>query len=300
MGELWSPYVQGVFVTGIIFSIATMGLYVTYASGQISVMHMALVGVGGYAGGMASVALNLPFVVSLLFGAAIAGCMGAAVALLLRRMSDMVLMVATIAIGQGLSLVASNVSALGGSLGYLGIPLYTTVGTAFVVLAIVVIVLIFLRRTTYGVAVVAVGKEPTVAEALGISTLGVRMAAFAAGASLAGIAGVLQAHWLGLVDPTSLGFSNEAPLFIYMIIGGSSTLWGALLGGVGLTWLEEGLRVVGSNRFWILGLVLVIVVILRPQGLLVRRSLRSDGRVLLWKRGAPQAVAADAGGGDGT
>ena len=272
-----SPYAQGVFVSGGIFAIATIGLYVTITSGQVSVMHQALVGVGGYAAGVASVELGLPLVVSLLFGLVAGAIVGGVVALLLREMNGMVLGVATIAIGQALSLIAANIPQLGGSLGYTGISLQTTLTWVVGILVIVMALLSWMRHTHFGLALLAVGKEPAVAEALGMSSTLVRVWAFAVGGALAGIAGGLQAHWLSLVEPTSLGFAYEALLFMYLIIGGVGSPWGALLGAVGVTWLLEALRFTGSGRYWILGLLLVIVIILRPQGLIARKSLKADG-----------------------
>lgn len=272
-----SPYAEGVFVSGGIFAIATIGLYVTITSGQVSVMHQALVGVGGYAAGVASVQLGLPLVGSLLFGLVAGALVGGVVALLLREMNGMVLGVATIAIGQALSLIAANIPQLGGSLGYTGISLQTTLTWVVGILIIVMAGLSWLRHTHFGLALLAVGKEPAVAEALGMSATFVRVWAFGVGGALAGIAGGLQAHWLSLQEPTALGFAYEALLFMYLIIGGVGSPWGALVGAVGVTWLLEALRFTGSARYWILGLVLVVVIILRPQGLIARRSLRAEG-----------------------
>jgi branched-chain amino acid transport system permease protein len=228
-----SPYAQGVFVSGGIFAIATIGLYVTITSGQVSVMHQALVGVGGYAAGVASVQLGLPLVGSLLFGLVAGALVGGVVALLLREMNGMVLGVATIAIGQALSLIAANIPQLGGSLGYTGISLQTTLTWVVGILIIVMAGLSWLRHTHFGLALLAVGKEPAVAEALGMSATFVRVWAFGVGGALAGIAGGLQAHWLSLQEPTALGFAYEALLFMYLIIGGVGSPWGALVGAVG-------------------------------------------------------------------
>ena len=222
-------------MSGGIFAIATIGLYVTITSGQVSVMHQALVGVGGYAAGVASVQLGLPLVGSLLFGLVAGALVGGVVALLLREMNGMVLGVATIAIGQALSLIAANIPQLGGSLGYTGISLQTTLTWVVGILIIVMAGLSWLRHTHFGLALLAVGKEPAVAEALGMSATFVRVWAFGVGGALAGIAGGLQAHWLSLQEPTALGFAYEALLFMYLIIGGVGSPWGALVGAVGVT-----------------------------------------------------------------
>lgn len=282
-----SLYAQSVFVTGGIFAIAASGLYITLAAGQTSVMTQALVGVGGYAAGVSSVELHVGFLPSLLFGAVAGAIVGAIVAFLLRQMNGMVLGVATIAIGQALSMIASNIPALGGSLGYSGIALQTTINWVVLLLVIVMIGFTWLRRTHLGLAILAVGKEPAVAEALGISSTFARVWAFALGGVLTGVAGALQAHWLSVVEPTDLGFANEALIFMYLIVGGTGTPWGAVLGAIGINWLLEGLKFTGSARFWILGILLVVVVLLRPRGLLPRRNLPAEKSRILGRTSTP-------------
>jgi branched-chain amino acid transport system permease protein len=196
----------------------------------------------------------------------------------------MVLGVATIAIGQALSMIASNIPAIGGSLGYSGVSLETTINWVALFLVIALLVFTFLRRTHLGLALLAVGKEPAVAEALGISSTFVRVWAFAFGGVLTGLAGALQAHWLSVVEPTDLGFANEALIFMYLIVGGLSSPWGAALGAIGINWLLEALKFTGSDRFWILGILLVVVVLSRPQGIIPRRNLPAERKSLLHRK----------------
>src|SRR2546423_836777 len=199
MVKMLSSYAQSVFTTGCIYAIVCVGLYITIASGQFSIAHAALMGLGAYTAGVVAVQFNWPFW-STLFAAAALGCiMGAILGFLLRNMHGILVGVATLAIGQITSLGVSNIDFLGGSLGYAGVPLRTTLWSVVVILAVLMAMLTWLRHTRTGLALVAVGKEPVVAEALGISTLGVRIWAFAVGGALAGIAGGLLVQFLGLV-----------------------------------------------------------------------------------------------------
>ena len=68
---------------------------------------------------------------------------------------------------------------------------------------------------------------------------------------------------------------------MYLIMGGAGSPWGALVGAIGINWLLEALQFTGSARYWILGLVLVVVIILRPQGLIARRTSGPRGRIPL-------------------
>jgi branched-chain amino acid transport system permease protein len=283
-----SPYAQSVFILALTYAVVTLGLQVTLSSGQFSVAHAALMGVGGYAGGIATVRWHTPFLFSLAFGALLGGLVGAVIAVILRRTSGMLLGTVTIAIGQAISIIARNTRALGGSQGYDGIPLRTTIWWAIGCAAAALLAVLGLRRSRVGMAMLANERSETVAGSLGINPMVVRLWGFAVGGGLAGLGGVLLAHNNGIIEPKDLSFSAEPLFFIFLMVGGVSSPWGAFFGAIGMWWFQELLRFGSSgsflflhqaDRYWILGLVLVLVVLLRPRGLIVRRPLR-------WRRPA--------------
>lgn len=269
-----TSYTVSVFITGGIYAIVALGLHVTLLTGQFSVAHAALMGLGGYAAGYASVEWGLDLFSAALFGGVIGLLCGGLMAAVLRRMEGMLLGIATLAIGQAASLLMNNVDPLGGALGYMGVPLRTTLAQVCIVLALVLLVLTYLRWTRLGLALLSAGKDEVVAEAVGISTRRMRIVGFALGGALAGIGGGLMVQFIGLVRPSDLAFAAEIQLFTFVIIGGMSTPWGAVAGAVGITWGLEWLRFATDDRYWLLGLALLIVVLVRPDGLLRRRSLR--------------------------
>src|SRR5277367_670696 len=125
-----SPYVQDVFIVICAYALVTLGLQITLATGQFSATHAALMGVGGYAGGIASVRWHAPLIESLVVGGVVAGVLGIVISVLLLRTSGFLLGTVTIAIGEAISLTANNISALGGAQGYSGIPVNVTAGSA--------------------------------------------------------------------------------------------------------------------------------------------------------------------------
>ncbi len=277
-----TPYVQSVFTTALIYSLVTMGLYITLASGQFSIAHGMLMGIGGYAGGIASVQFRVPMILSLMVGAFTAALFGVVMALVLRRTSGVLLATVTIAIGQGVSLTAANLNSLGGSQGYFGIPLTTNLAWASGTALVGLVGLLVFRKTRLGLAMLAAGRDETVAQSIGISILKIRIWGFLLGGLLAGLGGVLLAHNNGLIEPSDLSFANEPLFFIFLMVGGLETPWGALFGSIGVWWLQELLRFGNSgqflifdqaDRYWILGLVMVITVIVRPQGILTRKPI---------------------------
>src|SRR5579859_5115494 len=164
-------------------------------------MHAALMGAGGYAAGIASVRFQLPFVLALVVGAAVAGLIGVVVSVILRRTAGLLLGTVTVALGQSMSLIAQNVGPLGESQGYTGIPLRTNLWWAGAALAVGLAVVVGIRRMRIGNAILAVGKDETVARSLGISVPRIRAVGFGVGGALAGLGGALLAHNNGLIDP---------------------------------------------------------------------------------------------------
>jgi branched-chain amino acid transport system permease protein len=286
------------------FSLVTLGLFVTISSGQFSVAHAALMGVGGYAAGLATVNWSAPFPVALLVGAAAAAALGLAMAFVLQRTAGILLCTVTIALGQAIALTIQNVPSLGGSQGYTGIPTHTTVWWAITLAASGFAVVLGVLRTRIGLDFLAVSRDETVSKALGISVLATRLWGFGVGGLLAGLGGGLIAHQNGLIQPSELSFAQEPKFFIYLLIGGYTSPWGALLGTLAMYYVQEvvlrfgrssTLTIFGAHvldyrdRFWILGLLLIIVVLTRPRGVLVRRSLRwrRAGEIAVVRTGAP-------------
>lgn len=267
------PYWQAVLTTAMIMSIAAVGLQVTLSSGQFSVMHNALMGVAGYvAGGIAVDHAEWPMVASLAAGMVVAGVMGAAVSLLLLRLRGLFLGIATLAIAQGLSVIASTTFP-GQAAGFVGAPLRTTLLIALLSLALVMLVLSRLRASRVGIGVLAAGADEVAASSVGISVRLGKLWGFTLGGAIAGLAGGLNVQYLGLVTPHDMSMGPALNLLIYVILGGMSNPWGAVLGATGMITALEALRLADLDRYWILGLLLAVVVLVRPGGLVGRRPV---------------------------
>jgi branched-chain amino acid transport system permease protein len=115
-----------------------------------------------------------------------------------------------------------------------------------------------------------VRDNPLAAAATGIDVLWTRVVGFSLGAAIAGFAGAISAHYTLVVNPADLGFFPSFYIQVYAIFGGSYTMWGPILGAVALTLLPQALRFAAVYRFALYGLAIVLVILLRPQGLLTR------------------------------
>lgn len=270
---LISPYVDSALTIAGIYAIASVGLQVVISSGQFSIIHGALMGMGGYAAGVATLRYHLSLPLTMVIAALVAGAVGAVIAAACLRLNWFLISIATLAIGQALSILFNNLSSLGGAFGYGGVPLRTNLAVVAATLAVVVGIAVRVRRSRIGLGMVAVGQDEIAAASLGISPRSTKIWAFALGGAAAGCAGALNVQWLSLVTPRDLGFQFEVQLLFFVVIGGMSSAWGALAGAMIFTLAPELLRFATLDRYWLLGLVLLGTILVRPQGVITRRPV---------------------------
>jgi branched-chain amino acid transport system permease protein len=169
---------------------------------------------------------------------------------------------------------------LGGALGFTGTPKYVSptpwmeetghagIFFAYLVVAIVLIVAYRLKLSSKGRALLAVRENEIAAEAMGINTARVKVVAFVLAAFFAGVGGALFAHEFGnTLTPRELGFQKSIDIVIMVVLGGMGSITGAVVAAVGLTIMPELLREFAEYRMIFYALALILVMILRPQGL---------------------------------
>jgi branched-chain amino acid transport system permease protein len=206
--------------------------------------------------------------------------LGLVIAVLVIRLDGLILSIATLAIGLGMSLAAANSSYLGSTIGFTGVPLDTQVWQVAMVLALALTALLLLKRSRTGLGLEMAGQDAVAAASLGVPILRIRIAAYVAGGCLAGIAGALNVHYLSFVSPSDLGFATEVQLLLFVVLGGMTTPLGAVAGAFGVTIGGELLRFTQLDRAWILGLVLTVTALARPDGLLRRRRMLDRAGIL--------------------
>lgn len=260
-----------------IYAIAVVGLQLALRAGCFSVMHAALLGIAAYMVGYGQQVLGLPAVPAALLAIAVAAAVGGVTAILMTRLEGLFFAIGTLAVGQVLSFVVQVLPGFGGAVGLSGISLTTMSWWVFLALALVMAAVLRAERTTTGVALFVTGKDPTVASAMGLSVRRARVVTFAVSAGIAGLAGVFYAHYVGLIGPSDLNFAAETNLLLFLVVGGVETPWGAVVGTFGIQALLQVLGASQLDRYWIFGLLVIVVVLLRPRGLLGRPALRLRG-----------------------
>src|SRR5712691_2709319 len=260
-------------ITAGINTIITMGLYFSNAAGALSAAHAAIAGMGAYLGAVLTTKCDWPFPLALLAGAVLGFATGMLLALIPLRMNELVAGLTTLAFGETMVIIAFNLDYIGGANGFIGIPLETTVNVVYLLLALVVFIAWRLDRSRLGYAARACRDNVHAAEVMGINTAWVKTVVFALGGSIAGVGGVLRAHYVLVQSPDDMGFFVSVNYLIFWVFGGSYTLWGPVFGALFLTILPECLRFSLYDRFIIYGVILTTIVIVRLQGVITRVPL---------------------------
>jgi len=163
---------------------------------------------------------------------------------------------------------------VGGALGFTGLPYYTDLFWVFGFVTVTVVTAYRLKYSSYGRAFLSIRENEIAAESVGIPTTRFKVRAFVLSALFAGIAGGLFAHEVGTsLNPRELGFQKSFDIVIMVVLGGMGSISGSALAAVVLTILPELLRPISEFRMPVYALSLILMMILRPQGILGLREI---------------------------
>ncbi len=214
------------------------------------------------------------------FGALIVGGLAAALAGWLVGMPSLrlkgdYLAIVTLGFGEIIRVIFRNIDALGGALGLNGIPAYTTIFWVFAVAVVCTYVVVSMVHSTYGRGFIAVRDDEVAAEAMGLNTTRYKIVAFVIGAFFAGMAGGLYGHYTLSIDPKGFDFTRSIEIVVMVILGGMGNTAGVIAAAVLLTLLPEWLRSLDQYRMVFYSLLLIVLMLTRPQGLFTwKRKLK--------------------------
>nr|WP_050727639.1 branched-chain amino acid ABC transporter permease [Vulgatibacter incomptus] len=262
-------------------------------TGQFSLGHAGFMAVGGYVAASITLAVGsrwqlaflpaalsdgLLFFVATLAGGAAAGLAGLLVGLPSLRLRGDYLAIVTLGFGEIIRVLIENMQVVGGSTGLLGIPPSATLFWILLWIFVVVLWSKRLRASTHGRALLAVREDEVAAEAMGVDTTGYKVRAFVVSSFFAGVAGSLLGHYLQLLSPRDFTFLKSIEVVAMVVLGGLGSISGAVIAAVLLTILPEALRPLQDYtgldfRMVIYSAMLVLLMLLRPRGLLGSREL---------------------------
>ena len=250
-------------------------------TGQFSLGHAGFMAVGSYAAASFTIAfepvvppsLRPPlFVIALLLGGGLAALVGLAVGIPTLRLRGDYLAIVTLGFGEIIRVILQNLECVGAASGLKGIPGYTTLFWAFALAAATVFVVGCLVNSTYGRGFIAVHDDEIAASAVGINPTRYKVTAFVVGAFFAGIAGGLYAHHKQFLSPNGFDFMKSIDIVVMVILGGMGRTAGVIIAAVLLTLLPEFLRGFAEYRMIIYALLIIGLMIARPQGLFAFRK----------------------------
>lgn len=288
-----SGYFEGVLVLLAINVVFAYGAYLPLAAGQLNLGIAGFAAVGAYGSAYLSDTFTIHPLLAIPIGAMFAGLIALLVAVPVLRTRGIYLALATFAVGQIVRSAILNLEFLGGAAGY---PVSAFVRLPVVLgfaLAVIVVVMV-LFATRFGIALRAVQDDERVADLMGVEVRGFQIAAFTLGAIIAGIGGGLYAHHFSYIEAQYFNIGLSISIVLYVLLGGTQTTWGPLIGATVFTLLPELLRGSANLRYVVFAAGVIVLMALRPQGLLTRANIQ---RLFDWRSppvpGAPLASRSD-------
>lgn len=286
-----SGYLSGVLAILCINLIFAYGIFVSAAAGQINLGGAGFQAIGAYATGWLSSMMGLPVWFTIPAAAAISAAIGFLIAFPVLRTRGVYLVLATFAFGEVVSGYLMQSQIFGGAMGmvvpaHIGMPVL--IGCAIAV----TLLIFYLMATRLGLAMRAINDDEEATVVIGVNVRAVQVAAFTIGGALTGLSGALYAHNYGFVEAQYFNALLSIYVLLFVLIGGSQTAWGPLAGSLFFTLLPELFRVGGSWRYLIFGVLIIAMMVLRPEGIVTRDAFRRLGQMLGLRRQSTDAAGA--------
>ncbi len=271
----------------VIFVLIALGLNVVVGiAGLLDLGYVGFYAVGAYVTAILTSAHgNLPWLLALPIAVLISMLFGLILGTPTLRLRGDYLAIVTLGFGEIIRLTAKNMDWLGASRGISNIKKPPSMfGLKFGVLdakpyfylglTMVFIVIFILHRLEYsrvGRAWVAIREDEDAAELMGVNTFKFKLWAFTIGAGIGGLAGVHYAGKVGFINPDNFPLQLSILFLAAVVLGGSGNMYGAILGGILVAYMPERLRNFSDKRILVFGIVLVLMMVFRPEGILPKR-----------------------------
>jgi branched-chain amino acid transport system permease protein len=260
--------------------------------GEFSVGHAGFMAVGAYVSAVLTMwlftddryfgaaalppELGLPvgFVIALLAGGAAAALAGLLVAFPSFRTRGDYLAIITLAINFIVQSAINNMEFIGGPRGLNGVPLWTNLPWVLFFTILCLLAIYNLINSTFGKGIIAIREDEIAAELMGVNTRRMKLVAFLVSSFMAGVAGGLFAHVLTSINPGTFGILKSTEVLVMVYLGGMGSISGSIVAAVLFTLLLEALRPLQVLKWVVLPLILILLMIHRPQGLFGFREIR--------------------------
>jgi branched-chain amino acid transport system permease protein len=270
------------------FILVALGLNVVVGfAGLLDLGYVGFYAVGAYTTAVVtSGQFTLPWIAALPLSVIMAMIAGVILGTPTLRLRGDYLAIVTLGFGEIIRITANNSDWLGGPRGISKIARPPSIGPlqfgvlnakpywylGFTVILIVIFVLTRLENSRVGRAWAAVREDEDAAELMGVNTFKFKLWAFAIGAAIGGIAGSLYASKVGFINPDNFQLQLSILFLAAVVLGGTGSMYGVIMGGFLVAWIPERFRGFATRRYFVFGVVLVLVMVFRPQGIIPRRG----------------------------
>lgn len=275
---------QIIGLSGIAIVMAVSLNLITGFTGQFSLGHAGFMMIGAYVSAALTTVIfktenlsapvaQLLFLAALLAGGVVAGLCGFLIGLPSLRLKGDYLAIVTLGFGEVIRVMILNMEVIGGARGLMGIPEMANFFWIYLSVTVTCILFWNMLQSTKGKAFVAIRENEIAAESVGIPSTRVKVTAFVIGSFFAGIGGGLFAHYNTYLNPSSFTFIKSVEIVAMVVLGGMGSLSGSVLAAILLTLLPEFLRSASEWRMVIYALLLIVIMIWRPQGIMGNREI---------------------------
>lgn len=265
-----SAYTEGIITLLMINAIAAMGVcLLTGFTGVFTLGHAAYMALGGYATAILTVKYHLHWLPAVVAGGLLAIVVAYVIGIPTLKLMGDYYAIASIGLGEAIRLILENwQSVTRGARGYPGIPTFTTMPVAIGFFLVLAFLLFCLLNGSYGRMFKACRDDHIAASLLGYNTARVRVLSLVLSAFYCGVAGGLLAGFLSFIQPVMFDMLKSTELTAVVVFGGLGSLSGCLLGTTIITLVTELFRPISQYRMLIYGAVLVVIMVLRPEGIM--------------------------------
>lgn len=280
-----SQYQLHIFNLTLIFIMFSMSFNLVFGfTGYMPLSHLGIWAVGAYTSAILSTKLGLNVWLTIISGALMASIFSYAIGLLSFRVKGHYFAILTLAFSEILIIIIRNwVDLTGGAMGIVGIPIpgirihgiidfsfSTRISYYYLLLVVTSGMMYFLwnlLNSALGRTFIAIREDEILAQSMGLKSLDFKLLSFCISGFIAGLSGALFCHYQQILGPSNFAFAYLAQVLVVIMVGGSRTFWGPVIGCVILVPLPELLRVFERYRLIIFGTLLIVTIIYAPKGL---------------------------------
>lgn len=281
-----NQYIMRIIIMIGIYSMLALGLNIlTGYTGQVSLGHAGFYAIGAYTASLLSLKMGANFIAAAIAGAVMSSLCGLLLGLPTLRLKGTYLSIVTLGFGEIVKMILMNWDKVtNGTLGLRNIPRPEMFGVKLtlanngiyymmlVLVTLVTIVSMLLIKSKIGRAFMSIKEDELAATMMGIKTTRYKVLSFVISAFITGIAGAFYASMIGFIEPNSFTFDTSTLIISIVILGGMGTIRGMFLGSAILIAFPEVSRFMMDYRFVVYGVVLVVMMRFRPQGVLGWKS----------------------------